>query len=81
MHRFHLERQPEGNIFKTLYSSASKPHSSFDFNVVSNLRTLRCSITFVSDALSWALYKLVVDWLLRTFYCLFEYLYLHLEYI
>jgi hypothetical protein len=59
---FISERQPEGNIFKTLYSSASIPHSSFDFNVVSNLRIPRCSITFVSAALSWALYKLVVDW-------------------
>jgi hypothetical protein len=52
---FISERQPEGNILKTLYSSASIPHNSFDFNVVSNL-------TFVSAALSRALYKLVVDW-------------------
>jgi hypothetical protein len=51
---FISERQPEGNILKTLYSSASIPHSSFDFNVISNL-------TFVS-ALSRILYKLVVDW-------------------
>jgi hypothetical protein len=59
---FISERQPEGNIFKTLYSSASIPHSSFDFNADSNLRSPRYSITFVSVALSWALYKLVVDW-------------------
>jgi hypothetical protein len=59
---FISERQPEGNIFKTLYSFASIPHSFFDLKDVSDLSTLRCSITFVYDALSWALYKLVVDW-------------------